>query len=157
MNMSTFKVNKKMLYIALYNQLSSQYHEKLSKIQSKLLDTTEKQNLKKLKYDDNSIHRSNTFMHWIKQWKKVLACHYQFSLVIRADPLTESSISPRTGLSSIMIFYILINSYVEGHWKYIIIHPNIQYKGMEALKQIQLMCATLLPCTIPCISLGFKA
>jgi hypothetical protein len=42
MTMSTFKDNKKMLYIALYKHISSQNPEKLSKIQSKLLDTAER-------------------------------------------------------------------------------------------------------------------
>jgi hypothetical protein len=55
--MSTVKDNKKMIYIALSKHLASQNHERLSKIQSKLFDTSEKQNLKKLKYDDNVIHR----------------------------------------------------------------------------------------------------
>jgi hypothetical protein len=34
---------------------------------------------------------------------------------------------------------------VEGHWKYIIIRPNLQDKGVETLKQIQLRCVTFLP------------
>jgi hypothetical protein len=79
----TLKDNNKMLYIALSKHLSSQNHEKLSKIQSKLLDTAEEQNLKKLKYDDNAIHRRNTFLLWIKQLKTVLACHHQLSSFTR--------------------------------------------------------------------------
>jgi hypothetical protein len=46
--MSTFKDNKKMLYIALSKHLSRQNHERLSTIQSKRFDTAEKQNFKKL-------------------------------------------------------------------------------------------------------------
>jgi hypothetical protein len=65
----TFKDNKKTLDIYLFKHLSSQNHEKLPKIQSNLLDAAEKNNLKKIKYDDNTIHRRNTFLHWIKQLK----------------------------------------------------------------------------------------
>jgi hypothetical protein len=52
-------------------------------------------------------------------------------------------------------FHILINSYVEGPWKdNIISHPHLRDKGMEALQQMQLMCATLLlPSAIRCQSL----
>jgi hypothetical protein len=67
MILSRFKDNKNMIYSALSKHLSSQNHEKMSQIQSERFDSDEKQNLKKLKYDDNDIHRINT-----------IACNNQF-------------------------------------------------------------------------------
>jgi hypothetical protein len=102
--MFTFKENKKILYIALSKHLSSEHHKKLSKFQSKLLYTAE--NLKKLKYDDNDIHTSITFLRSIKQLKTVESYHYQFFLAIR--PSGRISSLPKDNPW-------IINTYLEGH------------------------------------------
>jgi hypothetical protein len=53
------------------------------------------------------------------------------------------------------VFRILINSYVEGHWKDISSHPHIQNKGVAALKRMQLMCATLLSSDVNQVRVNF--
>jgi hypothetical protein len=119
--------------------MSSENREKLSKIQSTLLDIAENQNLKKLKYDDNAIHRRNTFLYWIKQLNTALACHCQFSSVIMPSGRISSLPQEKHQLNHAL--HIIINSFVGGHWKDI--GPRPQYIYVEALKKIQLMLTTL--------------
>jgi hypothetical protein len=97
------------------------------------MDTAEKQKLKKLKYDGNSIHRRTTFLRWIN----ISVCS-----VIR--PSRRSSSLPKDKSQVNDAFRIIINSYVEGHWKYIAGRPRLQDKCVEALTQMQIMCTTLL-------------
>jgi hypothetical protein len=103
-----------------------------------------KQSLKKLEYDDTVIHRRNTLLLWIKQLKIVLACHHQFSTVIRQTGRISSLPQDNHQLNNVII-HIIVKSYVEGHWKYTASRPYFQDKGGEALKKILLICATFLP------------
>jgi hypothetical protein len=81
-------------------------------------------------------------LRWIKQLKTALARHYQFSSV---RPSGRISSLPECKPQRNNHFCILLNSGVEGHWKYIIMRPHLQDKCLEALKQMQMMCTTLLP------------
>jgi hypothetical protein len=94
--MSTLKDNKKMFYIALSKHLFAKRRDNLSKMKSKLLDTAEKNNLKK------HIH---------------MLGHYQFSSVIRYSGIISSLPEDKPQVNH-ALQNIIINSYVEGYWKW---------------------------------------
>ena len=115
--------------------------EKLSRVQTRLLDLAKKQNLTILQYDDNALTHHKKFSRWIKTVKSVITCFHTFHGIF--DDKMEIHSLPKHMVEENKALYILINSYVAGHWKTILARKKIQNNGDKALKQIRKTCMTL--------------
>ena len=139
--MQLYRKDKKQLLIALSAHKIKLEKEKQSRVQTKLLDFAKKQNLSTLQYDDNAERCRVHYSRWIKTVKSVITCFHIFQEVF--DEKMRIHSLPTSMAEENKALYILINSYVHGHWKNILARKEIQNKGDKALKQIRKTCMTL--------------
>ena len=115
--------------------------KKLSMVQTRPLDLAKQQNLSILQYDDNALTRRKKCSRWIKTVKSFITCFHTFHGIFD-DTMNVHSLLKEM-IEENKAVYILINSYVTGHWKNIQARKEIQNKGDKALKQIRRTCMTL--------------
>ena len=139
--MQAYGRNKKQLLIALTAHKNKLEHEKQSKLQTKLLDLAKKQNLSQLVYDDNALQRRKLYSRWVKSLKMIITSFHQFLNLFDEEMKVHSL--PKSMKDENKALFILINSYVQGHWKNIIARKEIAGQGDKALKQIRRTCTTL--------------
>ena len=80
----------------------------------------------------------------VKNWilhEGIITCFHTFHRIFD-DTMNVHSL-PKEMIEKNKVLYILINSYVTGHWKNILARKEIQNKGYQALKQIIRTCMTL--------------
>ena len=139
--MQLYRKDKKQMLVALTAHKNKLEKEKLSRVQTRLLDMAKRQNLTILQYDDNALTHRKKYSRWIKMVKSVITCFHTFHGIF--DDNMDIHSLPKHMVEENKALYILINSYVAGHWKNILARKEIQNKGDKALKQIRKTCMTL--------------
>ena len=129
------------MLVALTAHKNKLEKEKLSRVQTRLLDLAKKQNLSILQYDDNALTRHKKYSRWIKTVKSVITCFHTFHSIFD-DTMNVHSL-PKEMIEENKALYISINSNVTGYWKNILARKEIPNKGEKALKQIRKTCMTL--------------
>ena len=139
--MDIYRKNKRAQVTALSLQKNKLECEKQAKLQTKVLETAKKQNLTALKYEDDAMTRRKLCSRFLRSLKIVFSCHHQYNDLIDDDLKIHSL--PKDQQQENRALYIMLNAFVQGHWKNVLANSSLVDKGDKSLKEIRMMCMNL--------------